>query len=288
MGEPLTRDLTIGIATKDRWEDLERTLRKVLEFGLGGLPTMLVDDGSATSCPFDAGHYVQNLLLRRHEAPRGYIVRRNELLRECRTPYLLSLDDDSYPVEGDIERVLDFMRERPSVLAVTLPIFNVRTGRYQSRPSTAEIGRARMFVGCGHVMRRELFLRLGGYREDLVHFDEELDLAVRGFREGFEVWFHPGLRIDHHEVDRARSRSSTDALLFRNRTNWWWRYASLPEALPRIVGMPILAARRSLGRRSLSPLRGWCRSLCEIATGKVKPERMPHRVLAAFRRIQGP
>src|SRR4030095_8083700 len=96
----------IGIATKNRWEDLRNTLSKIADFGLGGLRTLIHDDASDEPCPFDVSAVLRGAELRRFAESKGYIVRRNQLAREMKSKYNLSFDDDSFPVGGSLKAAI--------------------------------------------------------------------------------------------------------------------------------------------------------------------------------------
>ena len=49
---PQLSDLvSIGITTKNRWQDLETTFGMLMQAGVGELPIYLYDDGSDQPCP---------------------------------------------------------------------------------------------------------------------------------------------------------------------------------------------------------------------------------------------
>ncbi|MEO1466831.1 MAG: hypothetical protein AAFR89_11530, partial [Cyanobacteria bacterium J06633_1] len=49
----LNKLVSIGIATKNRWSDLQITLEKLVEAGLQSLPIVIFDDASENPCPYD-------------------------------------------------------------------------------------------------------------------------------------------------------------------------------------------------------------------------------------------
>ena len=50
--------VSIGITTKNRWQDLEITLAKIKETPLEALPILILDDASDQACPFDISSFV--------------------------------------------------------------------------------------------------------------------------------------------------------------------------------------------------------------------------------------
>src|SRR5690242_19857269 len=93
----------IGIATRNRWEDLEKTLSLISKFGLSGLRVLIFDDASDASCPYDVRSLCAGAEISRFSESKGYIVRRNQLALEMKSKYYLSFDDDSFPVGGSLE-----------------------------------------------------------------------------------------------------------------------------------------------------------------------------------------
>ena len=103
----------IGITTKDRWEDLAVTLAVLKGEGLDCLETVIIDDGSRVPIPDELREKFSWVKFVRHEESKGLIVRRNELVDRLSTEFYLSLDDDSFPVAGDLEAAATWLREHP-------------------------------------------------------------------------------------------------------------------------------------------------------------------------------
>jgi hypothetical protein len=94
---PQLSDLvTVDVTTNNRWQDLRVTLKTLTETVLGQFPIDLFDE----PCRIPGSSLPAQLNLRRFSDSLGLIVRRNQLASNVKTKYLLSLDDNSYPVSG--------------------------------------------------------------------------------------------------------------------------------------------------------------------------------------------
>jgi GT2 family glycosyltransferase len=212
--------IQIGITTKDRWQELHQTLERLRDIGLGQLSILVVDDGSAEGCPFPVQAICQGASLFRMDDSAGLIPRRNELAGMMTGKYYLSLDDDSYPVSGSLSDALTFAESRRDLFCLSFPIYNPRQGRYQVRSLSTAPYRARSFTGCGCLLHRAHFVDAGGYREELVRFVEEADLAARMFERGLHCYHYPSLEFHHLEINRARNWWAMDFYGARNRVLW--------------------------------------------------------------------
>jgi len=208
--------VTIGIATKNRWEDLRNTLSKITSLDHLRLKVLIFDDASDDPCPFDVGSICEAAELKRFSESKGYIVRRNQLAREMDSKYYLSLDDDSFPVSGSLEAAVEFAESCDDLLCLSFPIYNPVIGADQLKSLQDEPYRVRSFIGCGHMLHRKRFLELGGYCEDLVHYGEEEELAARAFQRGLSCYHFPGLKIHHLESNVGRNWKRMDFYGARN------------------------------------------------------------------------
>jgi hypothetical protein len=248
MARPPLSDLaSIAITTRNRWQELRVTLKRLGETGLGQLPIHIFDDGSDEPCPIPGTSLPLHLKLRRFSDSVGLIVRRNQLASDAKTKYLLSLDDDSYPVSGSLEAAVQFAETHPDLLCLSFPIYNPITGMHQTRSLRKQIYQVRSFTGCGHLMNLPHFWKVGGYREELVHQGEEIDLAARAFQEGFKCFHFPDFQIHHTASNRGRSWQRMD--YFGSRNNLLWNDWYVPRPIKLIQQARTILARTLLGLR---------------------------------------
>ena len=115
------------------------------------------------------------------EASLGYIVQRNRAARLAATDIIFSIDDDAVFTSPEIVLQTLARFDETRVGAVAIPYVEPRRSAavYQSAPSAEGIFVSGWFIGTAHALRKDIFLRLGGYRECLVHQGEEMDYAIR-------------------------------------------------------------------------------------------------------------
>ena len=89
-----------------------------------------------------------------------------------------SVDDDTLFVsKNTVEQTLNEFCDS-QIGAVGIPYINVRQDRriQQRAPESKGIYLTFAFVGAAHAVRREIFLKVGGFREQLFIMGEEGDL----------------------------------------------------------------------------------------------------------------
>jgi len=212
--------VSIGITTKNRWKDLEITLTKIKEMGLESLPIIIFDDASDRTCNFDISGLLSQIQFERFTESKGLIVRRNQIAQSIQTKYYLSLDDDSYPVSGSLQAAVDFAESQKDLLCLSFPIYNPVLSEYQNQSLHNEPYPVRSFVGCGHLLHRERFLQLGGYREELIHQGEEMEIAARAFQKNWYCYHFPDFLIHHTASNTGRNWHRMDFYGARNQILW--------------------------------------------------------------------
>lgn len=237
--------VSIGITTKNRWQDLEITLAKVQEVGLEELSIIIFDDASDQSCTFDISSLSSQIQINRFTESKGYIVRRNQIAQSMQTKYYLSLDDDSYPVSGSLEAAVEFAESLDDLLCLSFPIYNPVLAEYQNQSFNKEPYPVRCFVGCGHLLHRERFLQLGGYCEELIHQGEEMEIAARAFQKNSYCYHFPNFLIHHTASNTGRNWHRMD--FYGARNNVLWNDWFIPQQLKLIKQLRTLVSRLSLG-----------------------------------------
>ncbi|MDJ0900424.1 MAG: glycosyltransferase [Xenococcus sp. MO_188.B8] len=265
--------VSIGITTKNRWHDLENTLRKIQIFNLNKIAILIFDDGSDTPCSIDFSKYSLNIKHRRFEKSQGLITRRNQLVQEIKTKYYLSFDDDSFPAKGSLEKAVEFAESQENLLCLGFPIYNPVIQKYESKSLDSKPYQVRFFIGCGHLLHCENFFKIGGYRDELIHQGEEMDLAARGFQKGLYCYHFPGFQIHHTASNQGRNFFRMD--YYGSRNNVLWNDWYLPENLTLVKQTRNLISRilLSLKVKRLGPLQGELAGFQDIS--KYKDKRKP-------------
>ena len=129
-------------------------------------------------CPGEIRERFPEVSFFRDEQPRGYIAQRNRLGRMLETDYYLSLDDDSFPIAGDLTEAAAFMRNRPEIFCLA---FNLVSAESEMPPLPLNCApkEVRYFIGCAHLMDRRKFMEIGGYHEELSFYNEEWEISAR-------------------------------------------------------------------------------------------------------------
>ena len=238
------------ITTRNRRGELRTALTSVFAQSVP-LEVIVIDDGSGDGTSEMVREYFPGARLIRHERSRGLIVRRNEGVHAASTNIVVSIDDDAAFSSRDIVRqtVSDFNHDR--IGAVAMPYIDVNRGPEvrQRAPESAAIYVTDRFIGTAHALRRDVFVRVGGYRDDLVHQGEEGDYCVRMLERGFVVRLGNAEPIHHYESAR-RDFSRMDYFGARNALLFVWQNVPMPYLM---WHLPVVAAR--LMGHTLQPKR---------------------------------
>lgn len=219
--------LTICIATRNRFRDLMQCLKSLSLLSDFPFEVIIVDDASDE--PLSAIEIARNLAseltqrikIIRHEKNKGYISTRNEMAQQARTPYLLSLDDDAKLFHIDaIHEALEILENDPKVGAVALSQANedgTLLPDYMQPAPVLYSCYAPSFIGYGHILRRDLFIKLGGYREVFHAFGEEDEYCKRMLNVGFNVVYLPEAKVIHYHSLIGRNEIKRMRYGFRNK-----------------------------------------------------------------------
>lgn len=248
--------VTIGIASKARPQVLDRTLRKLHEYGLGCCQLIVFDDASMPAINPPALTRFKNAVVIRVEESVGQAMGRNRICEMTKTPYLLQLDDDSYPVGGNLEALLELASNERGWLAIAIPFEEPSRRLFTNGVPSHQLIQVRSFVGCSALLNVECFRRVGGYAPWIGGYVEEDELALRGWKAGLSTVSINLLRIRHDVTDVTRSLSGIAYRSFRNWLLMWALHAPLsvlPIRVARLVGSSIWY---SVQHWDLAPLKG--------------------------------
>jgi GT2 family glycosyltransferase len=172
---------------------------------------------------------------------------------DCRSEWVVMLDDDSYPVDTGFIRRLALAPD--DVAAVSADIYLPGLARRESG------GLPEVFIGCGVAIRRRVFLALGGYDSAFNYYAEEYDLAARMLLAGYRIAFDPWFRVEHHKVATNRDVDTIMARLVRN--NGWVMQRYAPAELRRQQVREQRRRYRGIAQKE-EALRGFGEGLSEL------------------------
>ena len=199
--------VSVVIATRNRKDDLRQAIQSALKQTVN-LEVLVIDDGSTDGSAEMVLAEFPQIRLERSETSKGYIVQRNVGARLAAAPVIVSLDDDAqFSTPHTIAQTLAELGP-PCVGAVAIPFINVRQDAIirQIAPLPDEVYVTSMFVGTAYALRRDLFLKLDGYRESYFHQGEERDFCLRMLAEGYVVRLGRADPICHLESPLRDSR----------------------------------------------------------------------------------
>jgi GT2 family glycosyltransferase len=217
------KDLTVGITTRNRPAAVARCVESLRVLAPLESPILVFDNASdppvthALGCALPAGLAVTII---RDDGSAGYIAGRNRMVREATTPYVLLLDDDAVVFSAAaVASAMTVMERDPSVAAVG---FAQAEADGSPWPEGMQPGRGlepacvSAYIGFAHLLRRDAFVRLGGYRENFVFYGEEKDYCVRVLAAGLRVVYLPGALVGHVPDPAGRNATRYVRFVIRN------------------------------------------------------------------------
>jgi glycosyltransferase involved in cell wall biosynthesis len=191
---------SLVITSKNRKEELRAALRSVLCQTVQP-EVIVIDDGSTDGTPDMVRAEFPEATLHRFDQSRGLIVRRNNGALLAQGKVIFSIDDDAaFSTPRVLEQTLAEF-DSPRIGAVAMPYIEPQKGNrvLQRAPSRDGLWVTDTFIGTAHALRRDLFLKLGGYREHFIHQGEEPDYCIRMLSAGYLVRLGRADVIYHYE-----------------------------------------------------------------------------------------
>lgn len=275
---------TVVIVSKNRRDELRAAVRSALT-QIDAPEVLVIDDGSTDGTAEMVRTEFAGVRFVRHEESRGYIARRNEGARAAAGDVVISIDDDAaFSTPGIVGQTLArFDREEIGAVAIPYADVNQSPVVRQLAADAASTFVAQTFIGTAHALRRDVFLKIGAYREHLVHQGEEGDLCIRMLAAGYVVRLGCGDPIHHFESPK-RSFSRMDYFGPRNAVLFVWQNVPFPAVL---VHMPATVWHVLILTLSPSRLLTRLRGVLSGLAACVRYPRQPvsNRVYAAWRRL---
>jgi glycosyltransferase involved in cell wall biosynthesis len=263
------------ITTRNRKEELRAALLSAFE-QTGHPEVLVIDDGSTDGTADMVRAEFPEAVLHRCEESRGLIVRRNEGARLAKGEVIFSIDDDAaFSTPHVVEQTLrDFVD--PRIGAIAIPYLEPHKDKHllQKAPDRESVWITDRFIGTAHALRRDIFLKLGGYREHLVHQGEESDYCIRMLDARYFVRLGNADPIHHFESPKRDFRRM-DYYGHRNLILFAWCNVPLPPMLVHLAATTLNCTRSVLRQPSHAPaiVRGVCAGYARLINTERKPVR---------------
>lgn len=236
MSTPL---VSIIIATHNRREVVLNTLRQLENCGIDrSQREVIIVDNNSHDGTAEAVREIPGVRVLAERRNRGSCAKALAVPL-ARAPFLLFLDDDSYPRPGCLERMLNLFDDQPQLGAAG---FRVHLPDGSQECSALP----HVFVGCGVGLRKAALEQSGGLRASYFMQAEEYDLSFRLMEAGWDVRIFADLDVEHLKSPQARRSARTTYYDIRNnlrviaqhipafaaneyRADWMLRYRWLAE-----------------------------------------------------------
>jgi GT2 family glycosyltransferase len=141
--------------------------------------------------------------------------------------YMLVLDDDSHPEHGVAEAV-NYLEQHPATGILAL---NITSGPYLTDAWTWQDGKSWQheqeilgFFGCGAIIRKEVYEKIGGFAEWMLVYSHEWEYGLRCIDAGYNIKYYKHSSINHRASTINRSLKRARVFCTRNDMGMVYKY----------------------------------------------------------------
>ena len=218
----MSLSVTVVIPTHDRRADLEATLHELER--LDPAPDEIIvwldacRDDTAQMC----GRFPKVSVVHGNtQACEGSIPTRDTAFRMAKGDLIVSLDDDSYPLQDDfIARVVSLAERHPE--AGAFAFHEIRPdGPMPALSLTREPRRAWVpaYPNCAGMMRKSIYGEITRYPRFFSHAYAEPDFCLQAYGAGYGILYVPEIEIFHRFTHAKRDMKARH---HRNARNEFW------------------------------------------------------------------
>jgi GT2 family glycosyltransferase len=220
-----SRPLTVSVVVLscNRWQALERTLAALsTDPALSRSPVIIADNASTDGTRERLADLFPDVKLVALTENRG-VAGFNRAVEAAATDAVLILDDDACPEPGVLSSALEFLARRPDLGAVAL-----HPRHPQTKASEWRFGEGAPpcddwpVMGCGNLVRRDAWERVGGYEEAFFLYRNDTDLAMKLLEAGYGVHFNPEWVVWHDSPVAAGGAKKSARWFGLATRNWVW------------------------------------------------------------------
>jgi GT2 family glycosyltransferase len=211
-----------------------------------------VDNGSSdgTAEYLRKQRVAKAVLLEENTGIAGY----NKGFQQASGEYFLVLDDDSNPQSIDsVEKMMMLLDEHKDIGIIACHIESP-DGSAQSSwhlPISDSFGPSPFFIGCGFIIRSDLFRSINWYPESFFLYQNEIDIAFKVRQKGYRIYYAPDCIVTHRGI--PNQRPGWRRVYYPTRNTIWLilRYYPQPQASYMIASRLVIGLVRAIQYRQL-------------------------------------
>ena len=247
---PLLPGVSIVIPVHNKHTITRQCLEAILAQDYAGVDReiVVVDDGSRDATPTLLASYGDKLHVLRGEEAQGFAAACNAGVAAARNDLVILLNNDTIPMEGWLEALVQFAVDHPSAAVVGAKLLfpndtiqhagvsfgidrephHIYAGFPKDHPAASKSRRFQVVTAACALFRREVWNELGGLDLSYKNGWEDVDFCVRAGEAGYEIWYCADSVIYHFESatrDLLSSVERDNRALFGSR----WRDKIVPD-----------------------------------------------------------
>lgn len=220
------KTVSVVIVNWNRRADVRLALDFLARAHYPAIETIVVDNGSTDGSveEFSTRAGLVFVGLTRNEGP---CIARNRGVAAATGDYIVFLDSDAVLSKRALTILVARMESDPTIGLVACRIDNWHSRRIdqwiyaqEHRRREHQVFDTYSFSAAGAIVRRDVYLQLGGFNECLHIYNEEVDFSIRLLRQGLRVVYDSAARVYHRPSQSGRAPGSDYwRLMIRN---WIW------------------------------------------------------------------
>lgn len=196
------------ILSYNRKNELLTTISKIKELvgERDDFEIIAVDNNSADGTVSAVREQYPEVVLIAREVNNG-IAGWNDGFAEAKGKYLIVLDDDSH-LESGLTHALAYLDDNPLIGILALRITG---GVFETTDTSEWIDKKDSggFIGCGAIIRKEVYEKIGGFAEWLHVYTHEYEYSLRCLDAGYKIIYFN----DTHVIHRTSALNRTNKRL---------------------------------------------------------------------------
>lgn len=144
----------------------------------------------------------------------------------ARGEYFVLLDDDSQ-LDSGLESALSYMDANADIGVLAL---NITGGAFETS-HWDNLSSYSGFIGCGAIIRRSLYEKIGGYADWIFLYTNEYEFGIRTMEAGYKILYFADCHVTHRTSNLNRSSKRLITYSVRNEMAIIYKYFSKKQRL---------------------------------------------------------